>query len=65
MSVERILDRMADIPLSEAKHGPAGDHRLKWDRAFLTIFTGLLYPFLYIPLVGTTSATAVDRRKAI
>ena len=35
VSLERILDRMADIRLSEAEHGPAGDRRLKWDRTFL------------------------------
>jgi len=35
VSLERILDRMADIRLSEAEHGPAGERRLKWDRTFL------------------------------
>ena len=35
VSLERILNRMADIRLSEAKHGPAGDRRLKWDGTFL------------------------------
>ena len=35
VSLERILDRMADIRLSEAEHGPAGDRRLQWDRTFL------------------------------
>jgi cytochrome P450 len=35
VSLERILDRMADIRLSETHHGPAGDRRLKWDRTFL------------------------------
>jgi cytochrome P450 len=35
VSLERILDRMADIRLSEAKHGPAGDRRLTWDQTFL------------------------------
>jgi cytochrome P450 len=35
VSLERILDRMADIRLSEAEHGPAGDRRLNWDRTFL------------------------------
>lgn len=35
LSLERILDRMLDIRLSEAKHGPAGDRRLKWDSTFL------------------------------
>lgn len=32
VSLERILNRMADISLSEAEHGPAGARRLKWDR---------------------------------
>lgn len=32
VSLERILNRMADIRLSEAEHGPAGARRLKWDR---------------------------------
>jgi cytochrome P450 len=35
VSLERILDRMVDIRLSEAKHGPASDRRLTWDRTFL------------------------------
>jgi cytochrome P450 len=35
VSLERILDRMTDIRLSEAEHGPAGARRLKWDRTFL------------------------------
>lgn len=35
VSLERILDRMADIRLSEAHHGPAGNRRLTWDRTFL------------------------------
>jgi cytochrome P450 len=35
VSLERILDRTADIRLSEAEHGPAGARRLKWDRTFL------------------------------
>lgn len=35
VSLERILERMADIRLSEAEHGPAGARRLNWDRTFL------------------------------
>ena len=35
VSLERILNRMADIRLSDAEHGPAGARRLKWDRTFL------------------------------
>lgn len=32
VSLERILNRMADIRLSESEHGPAGARRLTWDR---------------------------------
>jgi cytochrome P450 len=35
VSLERILNRMADIRLSEADHGPTGARRLTWDRTFL------------------------------
>src|SRR6476646_10974045 len=35
VSLARILDRMADIQLSEAEPGPAGARRLKWDRTLL------------------------------
>ncbi len=35
VSLDRILSRMANIRLSEAHHGPAGDRRLSWDRTFL------------------------------
>ena len=35
VSLERILQRMADIRLSEAEHGPAGARRFTWDRTFL------------------------------
>ncbi|OBH48979.1 cytochrome P450 [Mycobacterium mantenii] len=35
VSLARMLDRMADIRLSEAEHGPADARRLKWDRTFL------------------------------
>lgn len=35
VSLERILSRMADIRLSEAKHGPAGARRLRWDPTLL------------------------------
>ncbi|MGW4101111.1 cytochrome P450 [Mycobacterium sp. NPDC004974] len=35
VSLERILDRMADIRLSEAEHGSAGARRFKWDRTVL------------------------------
>ncbi|KUH95942.1 cytochrome P450 [Mycobacterium sp. IS-1556] len=35
VSLGRILDRMADIRLSEAEHGRAGERRLQWDQTFL------------------------------
>ncbi len=35
VSLERILDRMADIRLSEADHGPPGNRRFQWERTFL------------------------------
>ncbi|KUI46851.1 cytochrome [Mycobacterium sp. GA-1199] len=35
LTLERVLDRMAEIRLAEREHGPAGDRRLKWDRTFL------------------------------
>ncbi|GAT09413.1 cytochrome P450 [Mycolicibacterium novocastrense] len=35
LTLERVLDRMADIRLSEHRHGPAGDRRFAWDRTFL------------------------------
>jgi cytochrome P450 len=35
VSLARILDRMADIRLSESDHGPTGDRRFQWDRTFL------------------------------
>lgn len=35
VSLERILNRMKDIRLSEAEHGPPGHRRLTWDRTFL------------------------------
>lgn len=31
VSLNRIFDRMADIRLSDADHGPAGERRLSWD----------------------------------
>ena len=35
VSVERILDRMADIRLSDAEHGPPGARHFTWERTFL------------------------------
>ncbi len=35
VSVERILDRMADITIDEDKHGPAGDRRYTYEPTFI------------------------------
>jgi cytochrome P450 len=35
ISMNRILDRMADIGLSEAHHGPAGAHRYEFEPTFI------------------------------
>jgi cytochrome P450 len=35
VSLERILDRMADIRLAEAEHGPPGERTFRWERTFL------------------------------
>ena len=33
--MSRILDRMKDIRISEAHHGPAGDHRYDYEPTFI------------------------------
>jgi cytochrome P450 len=35
VSIERILDRMADIRISEVKHGPAGDRRWTYEPTYI------------------------------
>lgn len=35
VTVERILDRLADITLAETKHGPAGDRRFDYEPTYL------------------------------
>jgi len=35
ISMNRILDRMADIGLSEAHHGPAGEHHYDFEPTFI------------------------------
>jgi len=35
VSIERILDRMTDIRLSEEHHGPAGAHRFSYEPTFI------------------------------
>ena len=39
VSLERILDRMDDIRISEAEHGPAGDRRYEYTPIYM--FRGL------------------------
>ncbi len=35
VSIERILDRMADIRIDDEKHGPAGDRRFTYEPTFI------------------------------
>lgn len=35
VSIERILDRMADIAVDEARHGPAGDRRYRYEPTYI------------------------------
>jgi hypothetical protein len=35
VSLERLLDRMGDIRISEAEHGPAGARRFRYDPTFI------------------------------
>jgi hypothetical protein len=35
VTVHRLLDRMRDITVSEAAHGPAGDRRYSYEPTFL------------------------------
>lgn len=35
VSVERLLDRMADIHLDEAEHGPVSDRRLSYEPTYI------------------------------
>ena len=35
ISVDRILDRMGDITISEEHHGPAGDRRYQYEPSFI------------------------------
>jgi len=35
VSTERLLDRMADIRISETAHGPAGAHRYEYSPIYL------------------------------
>jgi hypothetical protein len=35
VSLERILTRMADIKISEAKHGPVDDRRYRYEPMFI------------------------------
>ena len=35
MSIERLLDRMADITISESAHGPSGTRRYEYVPTFI------------------------------
>ncbi|MGH3555603.1 MAG: cytochrome P450, partial [Mycobacterium sp.] len=35
VSIERILDRMSDITISEAEHGPPGDRRYTYEPTYI------------------------------
>jgi cytochrome P450 len=35
VSIERILDRMADITIDEDEHGPIGDRRYTYEPTFI------------------------------
>jgi hypothetical protein len=57
VSLERILDRMGDIRLSEEHHGPAGDHKVEWEPTW--ILRGLTELHLdYKPLDAPAGAGA-------
>jgi cytochrome P450 len=51
ISLERILDRMGDIRISEQHHGPPGAHRYDYDETFL--LQGLLA--LHLEFVSTAA----------
>jgi cytochrome P450 len=53
ISIERILDRLHDIRLSEEHHGPAGDRRLDWEPTW--ILRGLTNLHLEFTPAGTAS----------
>jgi cytochrome P450 len=52
VSLERILDRMRDIRLSEEHHGPAGQHRFRYEPTW--ILRGLTKLHLEFDPVETT-----------
>ena len=55
VTVERILDRMADIQIDEEKHGPADDRRFTYEPTFIVRgLTDINITFAKLP-------TAVDR----
>ena len=35
VSIERILDRMSEISISETKHGPAGERRYTYEPTYI------------------------------
>ena len=50
VSIERLLDRMADITVSDAKHGPAGARQYEYTPTF--ILRGLQKLYLEFTPVG-------------
>ena len=62
VSLERILDRMADIRISEAEHGPAGDRRYEYTPIYL--FRGLEHLHLEFTPTVVPMRTARDRDRA-
>jgi cytochrome P450 len=52
VSLERVLDRMADIRISEAEHGPAGARRYEYVPTY--ILRGLTRLHLEFTPVGST-----------
>ena len=62
-TIERVLDRMGDIRMSEAHHGPAGDRR--WEYLPNWLFRGLTELHLEFqpdPVTPGTFSDHVDGR---
>jgi cytochrome P450 len=55
VSIERLLDRMADIKIDEDKHGPAGDRRFTFEPTFI------LRGVTEVNITFTPVATPADR----
>ena len=66
VSLKRILERMADIRLSEGVHGPAGDRRFTWDRTFLFRRLNELHlEFTPVRRAGTRTNTPVQQQTSM